>query len=41
MAAIFGGSACQGDVHLFLGEVLGLKEGNALLKRRVGNRWVL
>jgi hypothetical protein len=41
MAGIFGGSACQRDVHFLLGEVLGLEKSNALLERRVGDRWVL
>jgi hypothetical protein len=41
MAGIFGGGACQRNVHFLLGEVLGLEKGNALLEGRAGNRRVL
>jgi hypothetical protein len=41
LAGIFGGGACQGDVDFFLCEILRLEEGDALLKRRAGDRRIL
>jgi hypothetical protein len=42
LAGVFGGGgACKRDVDFFLGEVLGLEEGDALLKRRAGDGRIL